>query len=235
MASVLVLGGAAMLLWQYTRPSKPMAPSWTPWIGLPASGMDASSQNTREALFELEQIESSEREQIASYDTLIHRCGRDDGGSGEKDSTEIYVARMGDSYFTGARGWRVEFSVERDQITATISDATGGLLPPPPPPPGSKSPPPSQQPMPAPKVVWLTKAQLRPIADIWRDPKLWDAPQETVECVDGMPSILEACVHGHYAMRDLHCSSGSQQAFTLWKTMQRLLPPPDEAILKPRK
>ena len=188
-------------------------------------------------MFNLEQLEAYEagtaESDVARFHTLMHRCGDDDGGTSEVDRSEIYVARLGDSSFAGAHGWHVEFSVEGDEVTATIKNVTGTLIAPPlPAPPDSKTPPPPPQPMATPKVALFTKAQLSPIAKIWRDPQLWDAPQETIMCTDGMPSILEACVHGRYAMRDLHCSAGSQQAFVLWKTMQRLLPSPDDVIPK---
>lgn len=224
-SGALVTVAAGALSWQYTRPSKPIRPTWAPWIGLPATAMDMSSQHVREALFNLGQLEGYEKGE-APGETLIQRCGEDVSAGDDPDVSEIYVARMADSSFAGARGWHVKFSVEGEKVLVSIQDAIGFVAPPLPPEPGLELPQ-ARSPPHARKDVVFTRSQLQPIADAWRDRQLWDAPQETVECTDGMPSILEACIHGQYAMRDRRCSAAAPQAMALWKTIQRVLPAPE--------
>lgn len=227
-AAALALCGGALVGKPLLFPKSTMQPAqpapWKPWIGLPAGGMDASSQSLREAMNELAQIEVWEKGE-APGETLIHRCGEPVAVNEDPDTSEIYVARLADSAFAGARAWHVRFAVEGDQIRVAIHSEVA-LTPPPPPPPGAtKSPVPPLRPANAIKEVVFTKSQLQPIADAWRDPGGWGAPQPGVECSDGMPAILEACVRGHYGMRDLGCSP-SAHPMRLWKEIQRLLPAP---------
>lgn len=75
--------------------------------------------------------------------------------------------------------------------------------------------------------AWFTKAELDPIADAWRDPRLWAAPQAEPLCTDGIPAFLEACVAGRYAAFNRNCDpDGMRAAMELWDVVQRLLPAP---------
>ncbi|MEO5596683.1 MAG: hypothetical protein ABIQ97_06000 [Lysobacteraceae bacterium] len=222
-AFVFSTGIVATFLWKIPPPAKPTLPTWVPWIGLPAIPMDISNYESRSVLFYVAQ-DGGRYPNVFGSESLSRTCGG--WGSNEEASPkqEIYVALMGDSSFAGAKIWRVEFQVEGDQVTTLID--YNSSIPYPQPEPGFRSPMETPTPVPIRRVVFK-KSQLQPIVDAWRDPQLWDAPQEIFQCSDGMPSILEACVHGHYAVRARNCSDAIPKAFHLWQTIQRLLPPAD--------
>ncbi|HEY2347322.1 MAG TPA: hypothetical protein VGH80_15840 [Xanthomonadaceae bacterium] len=224
-AAALALCGGAFVGKPLLFPEPvPQPKQWTPWIGLPSGGMDASSQPLRGALKQLEGMESMEKGE-APGEILIRRCGEQLAVGNDADTSEIYVARIADSAFGGARAWHVRFAVEGEQVKVAIESEIA-MDPPPPPPPGAIARGTYfSRPQTAITDAVFTKAQLQPIADAWHDPGGWGAAQPDTECQDGMPAILEACVRGQYGMRDLRCSP-TANPMRLWQAIQRLLPAP---------
>ncbi len=199
---------AVPLAWQAWKPSPHIEETmYEPWIGLPSIVMDAGSPNTRFIL----------RLAAASGTDLVHRCGWY-----EADATEKYVAHLGDPALRPqARAWHVDLEVHGDRIHAFVTDS-GFPAPPPPPDCRNCTPPPPKQ-----ASAWFDKAQLEPIAQAWRDPRLWAAPQADSFCTDGVPAFLEACIEGRYAAVNRNCDGeGMDAALELWEAMQSLLPPP---------
>ena len=176
------------------------------WIGLPASGLDAREPEVRKLLL--------------LSDELPRSCGMHD------DSSEVYVASIGDPVFApSARQWRVEFDVHA--TTVDVKTWESDSLP---------SPPPYQSPSQQhdqrievtrlPAKASFERSQLEPIRRAWRKQNLWGAPQGTLSCTDGQPIRLEACVHGHYAARDLRCTAEPSEIDALWREIQKLPVPP---------
>ena len=232
-ARVIAISGAltvvatGALLWQSMKPSKPVPPTWTPWIALPATGMDASSLGLRDALFSIDEIESR-GSRMGRFKSLLHDC---EAGAFDPDPdlSEVYVVWHSDR-FMHPEAWRVAFFVHGDRIKTTIEDARGVLYPPPPPlRPGdvSTSATGNEEPGVEPRTIWFKKSQLRTIADAWRSTRIWLAPQEdNWQCTDSALVFLEACVHGRYALRAARCGEGNEQAQQLLDTIQTTLPMP---------
>jgi hypothetical protein len=226
---LFVAGIALGLLWSVRSiPHRPVQPSFTPWIGLPDTGMDASSQPAREAL-----IEAAARAEDGSPSygndpsSLARTCSFDslDG------INETYVALMGRSFLApDQKALRVKFVVRGDEIDVAIQDdadvATYHVQP-------AVLPPPQlffkAFDMPIPRRIRLTKSSLKPVADAWRDRYVWQTEQgPLVECTDAPTVILEACVHGRYAVRDRTCDAqASWKVNDLRNAFRQLLPPAD--------
>ena len=217
MAGILATGIFAVLFWKPVAPRETGTPPvWTPWIGLPAIDDRMSSQDARVAMFEVERAEESGGARYYG-DTLIGQCGK---SFGDWQGSERYVVNMAESAFSGAKSWRIEMDVEGDQVKARVEYASNVVAPPPLRVPGTRTAaPPRTSP---PRTIALPKASLQPIADAWRGERGWNAPQQPLECMDGRPLVLEACVHGRYAMRKLQCDAlGSGDR--LWRELHRRL------------
>lgn len=229
---VLAAGILVVLLWKLRPTANSLAPSFVPWIGLPAKPMDISGYDARQALLYLGALRGRYGN-LPWSDTMMETCGGDGQFGGIDAGREIYVARLGDSYFSGAKAWRTQFEVQGDDVVVSIDYDDTTLPPPPPPPPladakysgpSSLATQPEQHRI---RRIVFKKSKLQPIADAWRDPALWDASQGEIRCVDGIPAILEACVRGRYDIRDRHCGDALPQVSRLWETVERLLPPAD--------
>lgn len=216
LAGILAGCAAVPLLWPTLKPPLSISePLHAPWIGLPPVVMDAGSAYTRAVL----------RRAAMSGSDLVERCGWH-----TNDATERYVAHLGDpSLQRDARYWRIELEVQGDWIQVLVANA---VFPPPPPPPS-----PSECPVCGPFVdvpaktasARLEKAELEPIAQAWRDPRLWATPQANPHCTDGIPAFLQACVAGRYAAFNRNCDDdGMNAAMELWSVVQDLLPPPPQ-------
>ena len=214
------------LLWSSRPiPHSPARPLLTPWIGLPQTGMNASYQPIRDALIRASSYaEDGTRTHGDVYRSLAWAC------SSDSDAAETYVALIGPSFFSpDQQGLRVKFVVQGDEVDVAIQDSGPLGIPPPPPPPGAKSY--SEIELPAPKRLSLAKYSLQPVADAWRDQDLWQAEQKPIGvCTDERTIILEACVHGRYAVRDRGCDApASWKVEKLQDALHRVLPPPGKA------
>ncbi|TKR30632.1 hypothetical protein FCE95_11010 [Luteimonas gilva] len=179
------------------------------WIPMPPDGMDASGFAARRLLFVADSMPED--------DALTRTCGSYDSDG----ASERYRAVIGDPLLKpDARMWRLDLLVQGSQIQVTIEDASFPLRPPPP---DARDE--AQAPAFAPRRYWLQKAELEPIRAAWAEPALWLAEQRDVDCFDGRPVFLEACVHGRYAARARNCDSAADEAARkLWTLLQKRFP-----------
>ena len=212
LSTVIACGAGGWGVWQTSKPSPSVEALRKPWIGLPGIVMDAGSPDVRVVL-----------EMAAQGETgLLPRCGLHDTTANEK-----YVAYLGDpGLHPGARrDWRIELTVHDDRVHALVTDSN--FPPPPPPPPDCQSCKLLLSERTKLAWAWFDKAELESIAQAWRDPYLWEAPQANSRCVDGIPAFVEACVEGRYAAFNRNCDgAGMDAAYDLWKTVQHVLPAP---------
>jgi hypothetical protein len=205
---VAAMLAAAWLAWQ--RQPRPQAGTdAAPWIGLPATGMDASQRDTRQLL----------ARKWDERDGLARACGAPDDPAGEH-----YALWIGKDAWGPFRALR--FDVAGDAIQVSVR---GGE--PPPPLPGAT---PTLEPPPV-RVAFRRQA-LRQIRDLWRTEALWQAPQRegALDCLDGNPVTLEACVDGRYAVRHRNCDPAAGLATQrLWQAVVRQLPAPREPASAP--
>lgn len=210
LAVVIACGVGGWGAWQASKPSPSVEALRKPWIGLPGIVMDAGSPHVRTAL-----TYGSD-----SRSDLSRLCGSHFYAGMEK-----YTAHLGDyALQPGDQQWRIELEVHDDgRIHALITDHSWT----PPPPKDCQNC--TQSTFDRTKLAsaWFDKAELEPIAQAWRDPRLWEAPQTDPVCMDGIPAFVEACVEGRYAAFNRNCDvAGMAAAYDLWKTVQHVLPAP---------
>lgn len=187
-----------------------------PWIGLPETGMDASKADLR-MLLTSRTWPSQYGDPMAN---LSGKCGTEQASIGER-----YVAHVS----KGAWGpfWDVQFDVDGDWINISIRD---GMPAPAPEPVDADGPAPEGSHVYPVARVRLKKSNLEPIRTIWSEKALWHAEQKPLGCSDGMPTTLEACVAGRYAIRHRNCDVDAYgPAGQLWQAINRILPAPEPA------
>jgi len=191
------------------QPKAPTAKIDASWIPMPPDSMDASGFATRRLLLAAGSTPED--------DALTRACGSHDSDG----ASERYRAVIGDPLLKrDARMWSVDLRVQGSQIQVTVEDASFPLHPPPP---GARDG--TQPPAFAPRRYWLQKAELEPIRAAWAEPALWLAEQRDVDCLDGRPVFLEACVRGRYAARARNCDSAADEAAQkLWTLLQKRFP-----------
>jgi hypothetical protein len=217
---VAAIAMAVLWLWQNARERPaPVDPSDTPWIGLPRSGMDATQEPTRKLLRRAFGYGSMDM----PNHSLAARCGIDGNEPPyEGKKKDRYIARIGASAFQPA--WKIVMDVDGNNIDITWSYRDD--FPPPPPPPSDRDWP--TMVLPASKTQ-KSRAEMEPIRKLWTDQTLWHAPQDAdaLNCLDGDPVFLEACVNGQYAARLRNCSMPAFKATDqLWRGFNAILPPP---------
>lgn len=201
----------AAMAWM-SRP-RPQALAVAPdesWIPMPPDGMDASAFATRRLLLAADSMPGD--------DSLTSTCGRYDS----EGAPERYRIIIGDPLLMrGARMWSVDLRVQGSQVEAWVEDASPPMPPPPHPDTQGETP----QPAFAPRRYWLDKSELEPVRAAWAEPALWLAAQRDVNCLDGRPVFLEACVGGRYAARERNCDTAADEAAEkLWKLLQKRFP-----------
>ncbi len=190
------------------------------WIGLPTTGMDAGGHAVRQLLLRTDPATS-----------LAFECGNPFLQRGASDR---YVAHIGKGAF-GPPAWKVAMEVRGDDIEIRWSE-DGLTLPPPPPPPVVPSdvsgPARADFKLVAPTTITLkTRTELDQVRARWLDSSLWDAPQDSISlnCLDGNPVFLEACVGGRYAARMRNCGDSMQATSLLWEAFNDVLPAPSRS------
>lgn len=219
-AGCIALGLIAMTGFHLAQQVEPVprAVDATPWIGLPRSGMDASEPEVRMLVQRGLRFSTSS----SDIDSLAFQCG---SFFREPTFGERYIAHIGES--TWGPSWRIVMDIRGEDIHFSWSE--GELISHPPPPPemvdGLTL---------VSTVSTLTKprAEVDNIRERWRDPDLWDAPQDrqSFSCFDGNPVFLEACVDGRYAARARNCNAVTFEATDkLWRAFNELLPAPPKS------
>ena len=216
-AGCIALGLLAVTGFHLVQHVKPFPPAVDerPWIGLPRSGMDAATPEVRMLVQRGLGFSTSSTD----MDSLAFQCG---SFFREPTFGERYIAHIGESAW--GPSWRIVMDVRGEDIH--FSWGEGDVVPPHPPPPdvtdGLNL---------VSKVSTVTKhrSEVESIRELWRDPDLWDAPQDrqAFNCFDGNPVFLEACVDGRYAARARNCSTPAFEATDkLWRAFNELLPAP---------
>lgn len=182
-----------------------------PWIGLPASGMDASQPALRQLL---------DSPFGADHD-LADTCGSDAAGT-ERERYRLRISRD---------AWRdvraIAFVRRGDWLDIALSD---GLPPPPPEPPHDGTEPPPHDMVRPVATARIALRDAEPIRRAWNTQALWHAEQQPLGCRDGRPVTLEACIAGRYAIRHRNCDPAASDATqALWDAVTTLLPAPERA------
>lgn len=216
-AGCIALGLTAMTGFHLAQQVKPIprAVDASPWIGLPRSGMDASTPEVRMLVWRGHATTASNDDQ----DSLAFQCG---SLFREPQFGERYIAHIGESAW--GPSWRIVMDVRGEDIH--FSWGEGDLIPHPPQPPGATEGLNLFTPI---STLTKPRSEVENIRELWRDPDLWDAPQDrpAFSCLDGNPVFLEACVDGHYAARARNCNAPAFEATDkLWRAFNELLPAP---------
>ena len=181
----------------------------SPWIPLPASGMDASQASVRDLLSSL------------ASDDLAATCGWRDAGIREHYRLLISRDVWGDHR-------QIDIVPQDDSLDISIRD--GGF--PPPPPPGTVGDDDDTRIVPV-MHIRLARSAAEPLRRAWNTQRLWHAPQSEVHCLDGKPLRLEACVNGRFAARSRTCDvAAHSDREALWHGVDSLLPKPAPAHLR---
>ncbi len=223
--AALALIGALTTSLHWLSRGKPVPedPLLDPWIGLPSSGMDASGFNARRALGMAFHAEDNYH-----YDSLAFDCGNT---FRETALGDRYIARVGKDAFHA--GWTIKLEVRGNKIEIAWKEA--GLSAPPLPPPSARRADGSHdmtdlvliQPT---SHASMTRKELEQVRLAWDKASLWHSPQDSTECLDGVPIFLEACVAGRYAARFRNCNQPNMDdAQQLWQAFSTLLPAPAPA------
>lgn len=207
--------GAGVALLPALRPAPPSVED-APWIGLPASGMDASQPALRRLL------DSS----FGADHDLADTCGSD-GAAPERERYRLQISRD---------AWRdfrtIELVRRGDWLDVAVRDG----FPPPPPEPSrdGTAPPPHDMVRPV-ATARIALRDAEPIRVAWNTQALWHAEQQPLGCRDGRPVTLEACIDGRYAIRHRNCDPASvAPAQQLWDAATALLPAPERAYWRSR-
>ena len=219
-AGCIALGLTAITCFHLAQQVEPIprAVDATPWIGLPRSGMDASSPEVRMLVRQGLGSMSVHSDQAS----LAFQCG---SFFREPEFGERYIAHIGESAWRPS--WKIVMDVRGDDID--FSWREGAVHPPPPPPPGVAD---GLSLVAANSTLTKPRSQVENIRTLWRDPDLWDAPQDrqSFNCFDGNPVFLEACVDGRYAARARNCNTVTFEATDkLWRAFNDVLPAPPRA------
>ncbi len=187
-----------------------------PWIGLPDSGMDASDFQLRE----LFNPDGQGGRRGDAFLDLAWTCG----GFLDKHNArfpERYIAHVSDDAWNPR--WGIIIDVEKDQLQFSIR--SDDFLPPPPANDANTGDMITIRPV---THLRMHKSRAEPIRQAWNNAALWHAPQKQNFCMDGAEMMLEACIHGRYAMRSRTCDRDAQQAAdTLRTAFKALLPTPE--------
>ena len=184
------------------------------WIGLPRSGMDASEHAMRQLL------KLAERYGVSNVPLSLH-CGG--AGLAPAPPDERYVAMIGEDAFS--MPWVITLDVLGEEIIATWQE----LMPPPP---SEAMPSATRSPFSPHASLRADRRTFDAVRSFWDSDALWHSEQkvDALECRDGMPVLLEACIHGRYAARFSNCDeAGYKAGQQLWQAFQDVLPPPPEA------
>lgn len=185
------------------------------WIGLPATGMDASYANVRE-LLAMQFRSSPLRSPMMS---LSEQCG-----NLPTSLPERYVAHVSAGPHGPFRD--VLIDVEHDGLSVSVRDGAGVPAPPPPPPDSVLGQDLSIEVRPVTRLR-LSFAEGESIRRAWSERSLWHEPQADALCHDGQPMVLEACIDGRYAARHINCSEAALAASNaMWTTLAEALPAP---------
>ena len=192
------------------------------WIGLPGSGMDASEVPIRELLNPY----GSRVGDGDPFSDLAWSCGRLQG-TPDSRFPERYIAQVSDSAWGPHHD--IIIDVDKDQLVFSIRS---GGHPPAPPSPAMDTPETiTMRPV---TSVRMSRAKAEPIRQAWNSDVLWHAPQKEVFCSDGATIMLEACIHGRYAIRSRTCDGDAQHAAdTLRSAFKALLPTPEPIYERP--
>jgi hypothetical protein len=214
LATLALIGAGVALLSAPRRALPPVEDA--PWIGLPASGMDASQPTLRQLL---------DSPFGADHD-LADTCGRD-GAAPERERYRLQIS---------LDAWRdfraIELVRRGDWLEVAVRDG----FPPPPPEPSrdGTAPPPHDMVRPV-ATARIALRDAEPIRVAWNTQALWHAEQQPLGCRDGRPVTLEACIAGRYAIRHRNCDPASivptQQ---LWDAVTTLLPAPERTSWRVR-
>ncbi len=177
----------------------------TPWIALPASGMDASQSRVRDVVAGLrnDDLEADcgrrDRAVHAQYRILVSPSDR---GS----ARQIDIVPSGDWLDVSIR--------ESSPVPATDSRGSGSWV--------------------APVTRLRVRPQaMEPIRRIWLTHAMWDAPQGEASCLYGQRLVLEACIEGRWAARDRNCDDAADSG-ALWQAVSTLLPTPRPGAFQSR-
>lgn len=214
LVGIALVIGAGAIVHVASNDIRPPIAEGQPWISLPSTGMDAGEHAVRQVLLRTEPATS-----------LAFECGNPHV---QRSASDRYVAHIGRGAF-GPPAWRIAMEVRGDDIEIQWSE--DGLTSPPPPvvQPGMSDPARMSFTFVAPAMTTLkTRAELEHVRARWRDPSLWDSPQDSssLNCLDGNPVFLEACVGGRYAARMRNCEDSMQAALRLWEAFNKVLPAP---------
>lgn len=213
--------GATYLALSPSYRQAPPAARESHWIGLPDSGMDAGAFPLRYLLHFRMMGRSHDDRSLE----LAVQCGSH-GNSVTDRVPERYIARFTESPWKP--GWEVVMDVDKEMIAFAIREDQ--FLPPPPPEGAHAADMITVRPI---TRVRMPRAKAEPIRRAWIDHALWHAPQKDGFCTDDIPVLLEACIHGHYAVRQRGCVDDRQSAEALRIAIRALLPAPDPAYERP--
>jgi len=190
------------------------SPQDAPWIAPPRGGMDASLPQVR-ALF------ASGGDHASRSDTpLWQACGRDEGAA----QADLYLLRVGNSAWGPVR--QVEIRVRGALLEASVHDA----LPPAPPEPVPGSDAVESELIVPVARIGVQRDALAPLRSAWAESPLWQASQGPLDCKDGSPIALHACIDGRYFARVGSCGPAAQaSAERLWQAVTQTLPTPEPA------
>jgi hypothetical protein len=196
--------------------------SESPWIGLPDSGMDASDL----ALRELFNPDGQGGRRGDAFLDLAWICG----GFLDKNNArfaERYIAHVSDDGWNPR--WGIIIDVEQDQVLFSLR--SDDFLPPPSINDANAGDMITIRPV---RHLRMHKSRAEPIRQAWNNAALWHAPQKQNFCMDGGEMMLEACIHGRYAMRNRTCDRDAHQAAeTLRAAFKALLPTPEPVYQRP--
>lgn len=204
----------------YRQATPPLSES--PWIGLPASGMDASDAHVRDLLA----MQFRSRPLPSPMMSLSEKCGNVPVSVAER-----YVAHVS----AGPRGpFRdILIDVERDGLSVSVRDGAGVPAPPPPLPDSDDVRDRHVEVRPVTRLR-LTFAQGEAIRQAWSERSLWHEPQADALCNDGQPMVLEACIQRRYAARHVNCSEAALAASdAMWTAFAETLPIPEPVEWRP--
>ena len=183
------------------RRSMRTPPEPPPWIPLPASGMDASQAWVRGLL----------GTGFPGIDDFAFRCGsRDDGVHARYQLTDIRNPwQPTDSIEFMPSGESVEVAIREDALPIPPVDPAH----------------PVDRRIARFMHARLSRQAAEPIRRLWDTQVLWHAEQGMFGCSHGGGLVLQACVHGRYAIRMRDCGPEIAPARSaLWEAVSAALP-----------
>jgi hypothetical protein len=209
MVGMTVLVSLTLAAWMIlVRPQPAQAPADTSWLDVPEATMDAADPVIRETVFRAigtETLMGGTKE----LDAMAWTCGRN-----PDQPPERYLAIIGNSPFRQDHvTWRVEMIPhgKRMDVRVRTAEIQGPPLPDGQPAPGNVQPTRFHQ---------LAISEVADIRDAWSRPELWTQVKTVEHCFDDRFALLQACIHGRYAVSPLRCNVANPSVERLWQRLQ---------------